>query len=496
MRVLLISPPFYRVIGFYNRYFPFGITSLGTLLRDLGHTVLVYDADVTEHPINIDYARLPEKYPDYLRSFHQAEHPIWREVTSVIADFQPDLVGISSFTTFAASAFHVAALSKRIAPRCPVVLGGPHATAKDEEAMSVCPELDFAVRGEGEETLVELVDALARRDDGFGGILGLTWRASGRVVRNPPRQRGAEVDRLPFPDRSLLLNEKKYSSEDMGLLMTSRGCPYSCTYCATDIKRVGYRSAEGVIAEIKAVKQRYGTTQFTFKDDSFTVNRKRVVELCEKMIGQRLRVRWECNTRLNLIDEELLKLMKRAGCNFIKVGIESGSERILKGMRKGIALDQVRAAAALLRRSGIHWTGYFMMGVPGETREDVNQTVEFLDEIRPDLALIGVYEPFPGTAMFDEGVKRGLVRPDMSREDFFTVQPNDYYKADPALQTDTMTPGDFQQLEGEVKRVFHDHNKRLGNLLKMGWARAAVYSSEPATLLADMKKYVSYRRAS
>lgn len=496
MRVLLISPPFYRVIGFYNRYFPFGIASLGTLLRDLGHTVLVYDADVTENPTNIDYARLPEKYPEYLRSFHDEGHPVWSEVSRVIADFRPDLVGISAFTTFAASAFHVAALSKRAAPQCPVVLGGPHATAKDEEAMAVCGEFDFAVRGEGEETLVELLGALERRDQGFGGIVGLTWRSQGRVVRNPPRQRGAAVDRLPFPDRSLLLNEKKYSSEDMGLLMTSRGCPYSCTYCATDIKRVGYRSAQGVIAEIKAVKQRYGTTQFTFKDDSFTVNRKRVVELCEQLIAQKVRVRWECNTRLNLIDEELLRLMKRAGCNFIKVGIESGSERVLKEMRKGIDLDQVRRAAVLLRQSGIHWTGYFMMGVPGETREDVEQTLEFLGEVRPDLALIGVYEPFPGTAMFDEGVRRGLVRPDMGREDFFSVAPNDYYKADPAVQSDTIAPEDFLRLEGEVKRAFHDHNKKLGNVLKMGWAKAAVYASEPSALFSDLKKYVSYRWAS
>ena len=137
-----------------------------------------------------------------------------------------------------------------------------------------------------------------------------------------------------------------------------------------------------------------------------------------------------------------------------------------------------------------------MMGVPGETREDVQQTVAFLDEIRPDLALIGVYEPFPGTAMFDEGVKRGLVRPDMSRADFYSILPNDYYKADPAIQSDTIAPDDFHRLEAEVKDVFHEHNKKLVNVLKMGWARAAVYAGEPSAFFSDLRKYVSYRWAS
>ncbi len=496
MRVLLISPPFYRVIGFYNRYFPFGVTILGTLLKERGHTVLVYDADLTENPTNIDYSQLPLKYEEYLHAFRDERHPLWQEASSVIADFRPELVGISAFTTFAASAFHMASLSKRTAPRCPVVLGGPHATVKADEALAVCPDIDFAVRGEGEETLLELIDALGRREPAFGAIRGLSYRSQGKAVQNPPRERCADIDRLPFPERGLLLNENKYSSEDMGLIMTSRGCPYSCTYCATDTKRVGYRSADNVIAEIRAVKERYGTTQFTFKDDSFTVSRKRVVELCDKMIRRKLRVRWECNTRVNLIDGELLRLMKRAGCNFIKVGIESGSERVLKEMNKGITLDQIRRAAVLLRRSGIHWTGYFLMGVPGETREDVERTVAFLDEVRPDLALIGVYEPFPGTAMFTDGIKRNLVRPDMSKDDFFTIAPNNYYKCDPAVQTDAVAPQDFLLLEREVKQAFHAHNKRLGNVLKMGWAKAAVYFSEPAALFSDARKYLRYRTSS
>lgn len=495
MRVLLISPPFYRIIGFYNRYFPFGITLLASLLKQHGHTALVYDADVTENPTSIDYAQLPEKYPDYLRSFQEGDHPLWQEARKVIAEFNPDLVGLSAFTTFAASAFHMASISKKVAPQCPVVLGGPHASAKAAEALRVCPDIDFVVRGEGEETLQELIRALEGGSGDFSGIHGLSYRLHGAQQHNPPRQRCADLDQLPAPDRTLLLNERRYTSEDMGMIMTSRGCPYNCTYCATDTKRVSYRSPDHVIAEMCAVRDRYGTVQFTFKDDSFTMNRKRIVDLCGKLISRRLRFCWECNTRVNLVDKDLLRLMKRAGCNFIKVGIESGSEQILKSMRKGITLDQVRRAAVLLRDSGIHWTGYFLMGVPGETRADVEQTVAFMREVDPDLALMGVYEPFPGTEMFEDGIRRGLVRPDMTRGDFFTILPNHYYKTDPAIQTDTIAPADYQQLEQEVKKVFHTHNKKLGNALRMARARASVYLGEPRSLLSDALKYLRYRSA-
>lgn len=493
MNILLINPPFYRIIGFYNRYFPFGVALLSAVLRGLGHDVRVYDADFTERPVYFDYSRLPEKYPEYLRSFTDGRHPVWSEVRSVIADFRPELVGVSAFTTFAASAFHVAKLSKALFPECPVVLGGPHATVRAGEVLRICPSVDYVVRGEGEETLAELVDALGTARPSPGSIRGLSYRSAGSIAHNLPRERCADLDRIPFPDRGLLMNEKKYSSEDMGLIMSSRGCPYSCAYCATDARRVSYRSPDNVLAEIRAVKEKYGTTQFTFKDDSFTVSRKRVAELCTKLIDQKLRIRWECNTRVNLIDGDLLLLMKRAGCNFIKVGIESGSERVLKRMNKGITLDQARRAAGLLRRSGIHWTAYFMMGVPGETEEDVNRTVDLLYEIRPDTALIGVYEPFPGTAMFDDGIRRNLVRADMSLEDFYTMLPNHYYRKDPAVQTDGMPPEAFRRLEQEVKKAFHDYNKRFGNVLKTAMSKTAVYLREPAILLEDVKKYVSYR---
>ena len=274
--------------------------------------------------------------------------------------------------------------------------------------------------------------------------------------------------------------------------MTSRGCPFSCSFCATDNRHVRYHSIERVLAEIRQVNAHYGTTQFSFKDDSFTVNKRRVAEFCEALRRESVRVGWECNTRVDLVTEEMLIDMKKAGCNSVKVGIESGSEQVLERMNKGITLNQARTAAELFRRVGIHWTGYFLMGVPGESLEEVYGTLALMYEIKPDFASIGVYEPFPGTVLFEEGVKRGLVKPEMTAEDFFTTLPNDYYKAEGRRQVDTIDPETFAAAEVEMKARFHAYNKSLGRLLKRAKSRSRLYLVQPALLFADFRKYLSW----
>lgn len=365
MKILLIDPPFYRIFGFYNRYFPFGLATLATFLKQNAYPdVQVYDADFNEQPTDIDYSQLPQKYLYYLNSFKENTHPIWTEVEETVRNLNPDMVGISIWTTFAAASFFIAKIVKRVKPECAVVMGGPHATVRAEEILKICPDVDYVVRAEGEYTLLELVATLEKGSPGIDSIAGVSYRKEENPVHNPPRTVTVDLNQFPFPDRTLLMNEDRYNSEDMGLIMTTRGCPYSCTYCATNTKRVSYRSTDHILAELRFVKERYGTTQFTFKDDSFTVNRKKVEEFCDKLIREKVNITWECNTRVNLVSEPLLRLMKKAGCNFIKVGIESGSERVLKGMNKKITHEQVKQAAKLFRKVGIHWTGYFMMGVP------------------------------------------------------------------------------------------------------------------------------------
>ena len=491
MRILLIDPPFYRLFGFYNRYYPLSLVCLGAVLREAGHEVAVYDADFNENPSAMDYARLPYYYRIYLDSFNDPENRIWREVRTTLEKFRPDLLGISMWTTYAAAGFHVAKISKAIDRACPVVVGGPHATVKADEVLSISPSVDYVVAGEGEQTLAELADAI-EKDGDFSAVNGLVFRRDGRIVRNPPRATTKDLDTFPLPDRTLLMHEKTYSSEDMGLIMTSRGCPFSCAFCATETKRVRYRSIQSILAEIRHVKATYGTTQFSFKDDSFTVSRKRVLEFCTALRAERLHITWECNTRVDLVDEEMLRQMKRAGCTSIKVGIESGSEEVLARMSKGITLDQVRRAAQMFKKVGIHWTGYFLMGTPGETEKDVYKTLDLMYAIKPDFASIGVYEPFPGTVMFEEGIDREITRADMALAEFYTTLPNDYYRASVGTGVETLDPARFRALESEMKSKFHAYNKNVARVLKRAKARAGLYWHQPATLLSDFRKYISW----
>ncbi|UCD53276.1 MAG: B12-binding domain-containing radical SAM protein [Phycisphaerales bacterium] len=492
MKILLIDPPFYRLMGFYNRYFPLGLVCIGTVLAEAGHEVAIYDADCNEAPSVMDYTRLGEYHATYLETFRQPGHPVWTQMRRTIQNEKPDVIGISIWTAYAASAFHVADLAKEWRADCPVIMGGPHATVKADEILRICPAVDCVLRGQGEQTIVELIQRIAHQRDDFEGLDGVSFRRDGAIRHNPWEKQIPDLERLASPDRSLLMNHDKYSPEDMGLIMTSRGCPFSCAFCATDTNRVCYRAIENIIAEIRLVRRRYGTNQFSFKDDSFTVDRRRVGDFCAALAAENLNIGWECNTRVDLINEEMLTCMKRAGCNSIKVGVESGSEAVLERMNKRIGLDQIRAAARLLRQTGIHWTAYFLVGTPGETEKDVYRTLDLMYEIRPDFASIGVYEPFPGTAMFEEGIRRGLVKAEMTREEFYVTLPKDYYKTDGRQQVDTIDPARFAVLESEIKAKFHAYNKGWGRLFKRARSRAKLYVHHPAALATDFKKFLSW----
>lgn len=479
-------------MGFYNRYFPLGLVSIATTLRQIGHAVKVYDADTNEAPSVMDYKQLDRYYAGYLDALHQLNHPVWVQMRQTIEAEDPDLIGISIWTTYAASAFRVAEISKTLRPNCPVVMGGPHATAKADEVMRICPAVDYVIRGEAEAGLAQLVTAIADPTGQLDDIEGLSFRQAGQIRHNRPRQTFQDLSRLPWPDLGLLINKDRYSAEDMGLVMTSRGCPFSCAFCATETKRVRYRPIEQVIEHILHVKDNYGTVQFSIKDDSFTVNKNRVAEFCDALISEKLGIKWECNTRVDLVTAEMLAHMKRAGCNSVKVGVESGSEDVLRRMNKGTTLDQIRQTAQWLRRAGIYWTAYFLIGTPGETPEDIYRTLDFMYEIKPDFASLGVYETFPGPPMFDEGVRRGLVKPDMTLEEFYTILPNDYYKADSRRQTDTMDQERFVTLESEMKTKFHRYNNSFPRLFKRARSRIRLYLSHPSDLWADFKKYRSW----
>jgi radical SAM superfamily enzyme YgiQ (UPF0313 family) len=197
---------------------------------------------------------------------------------------------------------------------------------------------------------------------------------------------------------------------------------------------------------------------------------------------------------VNLIDAELLTKMKKAGCNSIKIGIETGSERILKLINKGASLDQARNAAKLLRKAGIHWTAYFMMGLPTETKEEIYQTLQFMKELNPDFASLSVYEPFPGTDLFEMGIEKGLVQRERTLQDFYSISPKYYYVKNIKNRVDAMDNDEFVILETEMKSSFHKYNMGIPRLFQRARSRSKIYATQPKMLYSDFKKFLSWAR--
>jgi len=209
VKILLIAPPFYRLIGYFNRYFPLGLAYLAAQVKSKGHESLIYDADCNINPSKMDFTRLQKDYPLYLELLKQDSHPIWQEARETIRSFNPDIVGISVWTTFAASAFKIASIVKTINKDLPVILGGPHITVKFREVLRICNEADFLVRGEGEKTFSELIKVLQGpvSEDKLKNIKGISYNWKGKTVHNSPRGFIQNLDSIPLPERHLLLNK-------------------------------------------------------------------------------------------------------------------------------------------------------------------------------------------------------------------------------------------------------------------------------------------------
>ncbi len=329
---------------------------------------------------------------------------------------------------------------------------GTHVTPMTVETMRPFPALDFVLRGEPEMTLRELLDVLegktpsdprvakmlaetsqlqSRRNgtgmvtDAFpvdpvatpyARILGLAWRQDDEIVINPDRPFIPDLDDLPIPRHAMLPLQKQHMPMIKGpftFIVTSRGCPAGCKYC---IKHVSYqnsvrvRSAEHIVEELEALVS-LGITNIHMYADLFTVNREHVIGLCELIIRKGIKIKWTCNSRVDYVDEEMLRLMGQAGCWLISWGIESANEMILKRARKGYKKEQAFLALKWARQAGIKNWGYFIIGLPGETETSIRETIDYAKQLPVDIALFHIAAPYPGTPFFYEVVENNWFRP-------------------------------------------------------------------------------------
>jgi radical SAM superfamily enzyme YgiQ (UPF0313 family) len=327
---------------------------------------------------------------------------------------------------------------------------GTHVTPMPMQTMQAFPTLDYAIRGEPELTLRELIDSLEGRPlvegnadherliklfrdhdpkwqpgpgEDLAGIKGLVWRDDDCKVRlNPDRPFIHNLDDLPLPLHHLLPWEKYRAPAIRGpytFIVPSRGCPAGCKFC---IKHVSYqysvriRSPENVIEELKLLRD-LGLRNVNMYADLFTVNREQVMGICEGMIREGLKFKWLCNSRVDYVDPEMLQMMSRAGCWLIAWGIESASEQIRKRIRKGTTEEKIVRALEWSKAAGIMNWGYFIIGLPGETEETIRQTIDFSKKLPLDLALFHIAAPYPGTPFFFEVMENGWFRPGTSWEE-------------------------------------------------------------------------------
>lgn len=372
----------------FTSLLPIGLCSLHALLRSRGFEVTLANLTGTSEQ---DYAAL-------------------------LQQTLPDLLGFSHWTHNRHSTYHYARFAKKVLPACRIILGGGHATHQAELILQRHPEIDLIVAGEAEQTLPELLQALQAKSAALQSIPGLVLRSTGEPLRTPARLPLQFLDTLQFPAAHLRDALNVDLSLQPEFISTSRGCPAACNFCASPAfwgQRVRYRSAASVAAEMRFVRDEYGLIYLSLRDDTFTADRRRTVELCREMIESRLNVFWNCQSRVEAIDRPTLEWMRKAGCECIQLGVESGSERMLHLLGKRIKPSQVVKAAELIHQAGIQLSVYLISGIPGETDTDRRQTIDLINAIMPDDVQAAPLAYYPGTTLFKQAVKDGTVPDDL-----------------------------------------------------------------------------------
>lgn len=394
MKVLLVAPSQKKIYGkrISPPYPSLGLLMIGAVLKQAGEEVKFIDLDA-------------ENFND-------------SELAATVKNFQPDLAALTCVTPTFSSACAAAEIIKENS-RAKVVLGGIHATIAPDECFKNY-NLDFLAVGEGEETIKELADQLKSGKADFKEIKGL-WSRNGRqAVKSEPRPLIKNLDQLPWPAWDLIKNLNSYQPPDalrrpVMSIMTSRGCPFGCTFCCSkQIFGRAYRtrSKDSLIAEIRHYVEKFGLKELHIMDDVFTLNKERTIEICKAIQAAKfnLTLSFANGIRADSIDEEVLQVLKNTGFEDLGFGVETGDEKILESIKKSATKDGMRRAFKLAKKFGFNTWGFFLIGLPGETKETIKKTIDFAIELEPDFAKFLILKPFPGSEVFNNLESAGLIK--------------------------------------------------------------------------------------
>jgi radical SAM superfamily enzyme YgiQ (UPF0313 family) len=370
---------------------PLGLAYIAAALEKNGFQVEIYDNYLLERPIE--------------------------EVKSEVKKRSPEIVGINCSSLTYERSIELAKAVKEVCSSSKVIVGGPHPSYMPQ-TMLQHPEIDYVVIGEGEQAMVKLATAITKRQENkvIAKISGVALNVDGGMVKSPP-EFISDLDSVPFPARHLL-PMRMYDRalpyltvKPVDTMSILRGCPYQCAYCETrELWGTACRafSPQRVIDEIKHMVDNYGSRGIYFVGDNFTINKQRTSELCRLLRENKIDLKWTCETRADLISKELLESMKSAGCETIFFGVESGSPTIQQKLNKNIDLQEVKRTFELCREVGIRTTTSFMLGIPGETVDDMNATFKFAKSLQADWCMFNIYIACPGSKLYDEVISQGL----------------------------------------------------------------------------------------
>jgi anaerobic magnesium-protoporphyrin IX monomethyl ester cyclase len=487
MKVMLVMPPPENtivmeapneVVEEFGAYPPLGLMYIASCIRDkTNHEVIIVDCDSDR----LNFVQLEQK----------------------IKEYRPDVVGITAYTPIIFDALRVAKLIKQINPDTVTIMGGHHSDIYPQETYRL-GNIDYMLKGESEYTFPQLLQAI-ESNTGFEEIKGLTYRKevtdqendnnneniSEKIVSNPGYGFVDDLDELPLPARDLIdwtkhqciLGREKH----VATIMSSRGCPYRCTFCYKPLDSRSYRmrSALSIIKEIEKCYE-LGLREIFFFDDNFSVSPKRVEEICDELIRRKIKITWSFRGRVNTINPQMLRKCKKSGCHRIHFGVETGTDEGLSKLKKDINTDMVRKAFRLCKKAGIITISNFIIGLPWEKKEDMFKTVKFANEIGADFAEFQILTPYPKTELYETRIQEGkfndfwLEFAKNPNTDFRLRTCNDYYNREEL----------FVLLEQCLKKFYFNPRRAIKILFQIKSGKELMTKAKAGLALFNFKEMI------
>lgn len=461
-KIILINPPLTAkkqagsLEKIANIIMPLGMGYIAAVLKKEGFNVRIIDCV----PLKLDKEKLKE----------------------ILEEYHPDIIAFTSTIISIHNAVDTSIYLRKFFPKVIFVIGGPHFTSLPERTIKE-GNFDFGILGEGEYTFLELANMTEQGKKNFSKIKSLVWHKNKKIIINPRRAFIKNLDELPYPARELFPPLKYYRPMPggykrlpFGHMITSRGCPYRCTFCDRSVfgEKFRARSAKNVADEIEFLIKNYKIKEIKFYDDLFTFDKKRVIDICDEILKRDIDISWSCSSRVDSVNLELLKKMKNAGCWQIDYGIESGNQNVLNKMRKGITLKQSEQAIFWTKKAGIKARAFIVIGMPGETKKSIEDTIKFVKKLPLDVVAFYAVMVYPGNELYQIIKKEGkLLHEDFSQySSLIDVKDSKLHYVPEGLTED--------YIKKSIQKAYKEFYLRLGYLIRQA---SSIRS------LTDIKRY-------